>query len=217
MKTLNIVPVLVLILVLALTRLGLASDGKYFEAMQKNIKAIYEAQTIEQLQATVNTFERIGSAEKDKWEPSYYAAYGYLMMATREQDGAKKDTYIDQAMKAIEKAKAVAPKESEVIALEGFAYMMRVTVDPASRGQQYSGLSIQAYRKALTLNAENPRALSLLAQMQYGTAQFFGSSTSEACGTLQKALEKFDSYKSGNALAPQWGKQIAERLKANCN
>ncbi|MBT1704705.1 hypothetical protein [Chryseosolibacter indicus] len=216
MKTLNIVPVLVLILVLALTRLGLANDGKYFEAMQKNIKAIYEAQTIEQLQATVNAFERIGSAEKDKWEPSYYAAYGYIIMATREQDGAKKDAYLDQAMKAIEKAKAVAPKESEVIALEGFAYMIRVTVDPASRGQQYSGLSIQAYQKALAFNGDNPRALSLLAQMQYGTAQFFGSSTSEACGTLQKALEKFDSYKSENALAPQWGKQMAEKLKTNC-
>jgi tetratricopeptide (TPR) repeat protein len=216
MKTLNIIPILILILVLMLTKLGLANDSKYVEAMQKNIQSIYDAQTIEQFQASVNTFERIGAAEKSKWEPQYYAAYGYIMMANKEKDGGRKDAYLDQAMPAIEKAKALAPNESELIALEGFAYMIRVTVDPAARGSQYAGLAMQTYQKALTINPENPRALALLAQMQYGTAQFFGSSTIEACGTLKSALDKFETYKAPNSLAPQWGKRMAEGLKENC-
>jgi hypothetical protein len=119
-------------------------------------------------------------------------------------------------MAAIAKAKAIVPKESEVIALEGFAYMIRVTVDPATRGPQYVGIAMQTYGQAINLNPENPRAFALLAQMQYGTAQFFGSSTTEACGTLAKSLEKFETYKSENPLAPQWGRGMAEGMKEQC-
>jgi hypothetical protein len=94
--------------------------------------------------------------------------------------------------------------------------MIRVTVDPASRGQQYSGLAFQAFSKAVAINPENPRALGLLAQMQYGTAQFFGSPVTEACTTLTKALEKFETYKNESPLAPTWGKKMAEGMKAAC-
>ena len=76
---------------------------------------------------------------------------------------------------------------------------------------------MQALGKALAINPNNPRAMALMAQIQYGTAQFFGSSTAEACGTLAKSIEKFDSYKSENALAPQWGRGMAEGMKGKCN
>jgi hypothetical protein len=45
-------------------QLSFANDGKYLEAMHKNIQTIYAAQSIADLQATVNTLERIGAAEK---------------------------------------------------------------------------------------------------------------------------------------------------------
>src|SRR3954464_11556408 len=133
MKNLTIIPIIIAVIVFMLTQVVFASD-KYTENMQKNIQVVYTAQSVEELQQAVNSFERIGTVEKTKWEPQYYAAFGYIMMANRENDGAKKDTYLDQAMAAIAKAKAIVPKESEVIALEGFAYMIRVTVDPATRG-----------------------------------------------------------------------------------
>jgi tetratricopeptide (TPR) repeat protein len=193
-----------------------ANDGKYQEAMQKNIKAVYEAKSIDSYQQTVNSFERIGEAEKTKWEPFYYASFGYIMMANVETERNKRDAYLDQAVTAIKKAKALAPGESEITALEGFAYMIRLSIDPATRGQEYAGLAMQTLSKAVGMNNNNPRALSLLAQMQYGTAQFFGSPTTEACGTLTTALEKFNTFTSDNALAPRWGKSMAESLKANC-
>lgn len=216
MKTMTIIPILVALLMLLLVQSGMATDDKYIEAMQKNIQTVYSAQSLEELQKTVNSLERIGTAEKSKWEPYYYAAFGYIMMANRETDGAKKDAYLDQSLAILKKAQAIAPAESEVAALEGFVHMIRVSVDPATRGQQYSGLAFQSFGKAVSLNPNNPRALSLLAQMQFGTAQFFGQSTAEACGTLNKALEKFDSYKSENPLSPQWGKGMAEGLKRQC-
>jgi hypothetical protein len=194
-----------------------ANDGKYVEVMQKNIMTVYTAQTIPDLQAAVNSLERIASAEKTKWEPYYYVSFGYLMIANREPDGAKKDGYLDLALAAVEKGKELSPAESEIFALEGFVHMLRITVDPAGRGQKYSGLAYKSFGKAVAMNENNPRALSLLAQMQFGTAEFFNSSTAEACGTLNKSIEKFASFKSENPLAPQWGKQMAEGLKAKCN
>lgn len=214
MKTINIIPLA--LLALALLAFKSAANDRYTESMQKNIQVVYTAKTIDELQTAVNAFERIADAEKTKWEPFYYAGFGYVMMASREKEIQKKDAYLDLALKAINKAKTITSTESEIVALEGFVHMIRVTVDPASRGQQYSGLAMQNFGKAIGLNPENPRALSLMAQMQYGTAQFFGASTAEACGTLNKALEKFETYKPANPLAPVWGKQIAEGMKAQC-
>jgi hypothetical protein len=94
--------------------------------------------------------------------------------------------------------------------------MIRITVDPASRGQQYSALGSQAFGKALSLDGENPRAMALMAQMEFGTAQFLGSSTSEACATNDAALQKFATFRSSNPLAPQWGKAMALELKSKC-
>ena len=55
---------------------------------------------------------------------------------------------------------------------------------------------MQSLGGALSLNPENPRALALIAQTQYGTAQFLGSPTTEACATNASALEKVATFKS---------------------
>jgi hypothetical protein len=194
----------------------LANDNQYAEAMAKNIQTVYSAQSIPELQEAVNALERIASAEKTKWEPYYYAAFGNIMIAYREQQGNKKDAHLDLALTDIKKAKGIAEKESEIIALEGFVHVIRITVDPASRGQQYSSLAMQTLGRARSLNPENPRALALIAQTQYGTAEFLGSPTTEACSTNAEALQKFATFKSENPLAPQWGKAMAEQTNTKC-
>lgn len=216
MKTLNTIPVLIAVLIMSVSGTVLANDSKYIEAMQKNIEAVYTAKTIPDYQTAVNALERIGAAEKTKWEPFYYASFGYIMMSNQEKDNAKKDAYLDQAVTALNKGKAIVPNESEIIALEGFIYMMRIQADPAARGPQYTPMAMQAFNKAIAVNPENPRALALLAQMQFGMAQFFGSSTAEACTTNTKAMEKFASFQSENLLAPRWGQQMVEGMKGQC-
>jgi hypothetical protein len=193
-----------------------ANDDKYVASMQKNIDALYQAKDVASLQNVINTLDRIASVEKTKWEPQYYIAYGYVMMALREADGGKKDSYLDLALIAVNRGKEILPSDSEFAALEGFVHMIRVTIDPPTRGPKYAGLAMQLYGKASALNPENPRALALMAQMQYGTAQFFGSPTTEACATLNAALQKFDTYKTDNTLAPVWGRGMAEGMKENC-
>ena len=214
MKTSNVTSLMIMLALFSIS--GLAYSNDYLEAMRKSIDAIYHASEIPQLQQAVNTLERIGAAESSKWEPQYYVAFGYLMLVTHEKDAAKKDAYLDHAMSAIEKAKALVPHESEIIALEGFVYMLRVTVDPAARGPEFAPKALQTFSKAASLNPENPRALALMARMQYGSAQFFGTSTSEACALAEKSLEKFEAFKPESPLTPAWGKKMAEDLRQQC-
>src|SRR5262245_49864989 len=112
----------------------LANEGKYLEAMQKNIKLVYEAKDISSMQNAVNGFERIAGVEKTKWEPLYYFAFGNILMASMESTAAQKDAYLDRAAEAIAKAKELSPDEAEIIALEGFSHMIRITADPQTRG-----------------------------------------------------------------------------------
>lgn len=205
-----------MILLLFLAAAALAKDDGYIEAMGKQIGVVYGAQTVEGLQEASNSLDRIGLAEKTKWEPHYYSAFGYLMMATREKEGQKKDGFLDQALIRIERGLELSKDNSELLALEGFVHMLRVSVDPASRGQRFSGLSMKAFNKAIKANPSNPRALSLMAQMQYGTAQFFGSSTAEACAMAQKAFELFSAEKIEDPLAPRWGKEMTEGMVKRC-
>jgi hypothetical protein len=216
MKTTKLLFLTAVLSLMATTAIN-ADDTRYLEAMQKSIQSVYTAKSVAELQSAVNTLERIAAAEKVKWEPYYYTSFAYIRMSNFEQESAKKDMHLDQANASIEKAAAIDANESEIVALVGFIHMMRVAVDPAARGAQYSSMAMQAFGKATSLNPENPRALALMAQMQYGTAKFFGSPATEACGTLDTALQKFDSYKSDNPLAPQWGREMALGLKKECN
>lgn len=214
MKNLQIIPILIGLLVLLAN--ALFATDKYTETMLRNIDGVYKAQSVEEYQVFANTFSRIGEAEKTKWEPFYYEAYSYVMISTKETEATRKDASLDSALKALERAKALESSESEIVTLEGFIHMMRVTVDPASRGQRYSALAFQYFNKAIGLNQNNPRALSLLAQMEYGTAQFFGSPTTSACETAARALDKFATIETSNPLAPSWGKAMTEAFKKRC-
>lgn len=89
MKKLNVMFLLVAA-ILFTQNVGFGND--YLDAMRKGIEAVYEASDIPQLQRAVNTLQRIGAAEKTKWEPHYYVAFAYIMMANLEKDMAIKDS-----------------------------------------------------------------------------------------------------------------------------
>lgn len=205
-----------LIVMLAVTGLTYAGDDKFTQVMLSNITLVYKAGTIEEYQAAVNAFDRIAGAEKNRWEPLYYSAFGNVMMALKATEAARKDDYLDLALAAVTKAMVLAPNESELPAMEGFIHMIRVTIDPGTRGPEFSMKANMAYGKALNLNPENPRALALQAQMEFGTANFFRSSTASACQMNESALAKFAGNKSENSLAPSWGESMALGLRSQC-
>ncbi|WP_424961413.1 tetratricopeptide repeat protein [Ekhidna sp.] len=190
------------------------ANGPFEKAMGKNIPAMFTAETPEELQNVINQLNRIGEAEGDRWEPYYYAAFGYIRLSDMYEGGEAKDKYMDLALETIAKADLIKPEDSELEALRGYVHMMRIVVDPATRGMKYSGMAFASFQKAVALNPENPRAHYLLGRMQFGTAQFMGNGDGGACETLARAKELFASEQPESPIAPSWGDQTNEEAIA---
>lgn len=192
------------------------TKGGYNAAMETAITEMHKAHTIPEIKAVANKFERIGIAEKNKWLPYYYSAYCYVMMTTQEKDLTKWDGYLDTGDAILDKAiKLKKPDMVEILALRGFSNMMRISVDPATRGQGYSMKSATFLQQAHQLDDENPRVNLLMAQMLYGTAQFFGSGTDEACQKFTDAIALFEQ-EDGKGIQPSWGKPQVEAMLKKC-
>ncbi|MDW3191564.1 MAG: tetratricopeptide repeat protein [Cytophagales bacterium] len=198
------------ILLIAFLSTSLLANGPFEKAMGTNVPLVFSSNTPADLTPVINKLNRIGAAEKDRWEPHYYVAFGYLRMSQMMQEAAEKDKYLDLALQSVEQAESILPNDSELEAMRGFIIMIQLTVDPGTRGMTHSPLAMASFQKAVALNPENPRAHYLLGQMQFGTAQFMGGDTSEACASIAKAIELFDQQEaSDNPFAPTWGKQDA--------
>ena len=206
------------IIVTLLASLSFLSHGedRFSKNMSSNIEALYTAGTIEELQAVANKFERIASVETDQWLPGYYSSLAYIWMATREEDLATRDKWLDQSQLMLDKSISILENDSEIIALQGFIYMMRVTVDPASRGQVYSQKAFAEFGKAVSLDERNPRAVFFKGQMEFGTAQFFKMDTAPACATMTQSLELFDNFTPKTEIHPNWGSGYARKTIETC-
>ena len=202
---------------LVLSLIAIQANGQYEQAMGKNIPAMFSAGTAQDLLAAANNLERIANAEEVKWEPYYYAAFGNLRMMEHVPTPAEKDSYLEKALELVGKGAEASPNNSELEALRGYVIMMQLTVDPATRGQQYSGMAFNAFNKAVALNPQNPRAHFLLGQMQLGTASFMGGGDGGSCATFGNAKALFEAEKpSDNPFAPSWGKSGNEQALAAC-
>ncbi len=195
------------------------TKGGYEAAMENALAEMHKANTVIDIQAAANKFERIGAAEKNKWLPYYYSAYCYVMMTTHEKDLTKWDGYLDTADNILDKAqKLKKPDMVEILALRGFSNMMRISVNPSVRGQEYSMKSAAFLQQAHLLDDENPRVNLMMAQMLYGTAQFFGKGTDEACKKNADAIALFEQEElEGKGINPSWGKPQVESMLKKCN
>lgn len=197
--------------------LALAADPAYENAMKKQLAAMKNIQTAEESQAVANGFLRIAEAKSGEWLPLYYAAWIQTTAAFRFE--VDKDQHFDQAMELVTKADKIAPNNSEITALKGYIIMGKLSVDPMNRGQEMSPLAMQTFGKAIALDKENPRATTLMAQMELGMAQFFGSGPEKACGLARVGLELFakeETKVTENYLLPTWGKMQAEQVVGAC-
>lgn len=197
--------------------LAIAADPAYENAMKKQIASMKTIQTAEESQAVANGFMRIADAKTDEWLPLYYAAWTQATAAFRFE--VNKDQFFDQAMELVTKADKIAPNNSEITALKGYVIMGKLSVDPMNRGQEMSPLAMQTFGKAIALDKENPRATTLMAQMELGMSQFFGSGPEKACGMARMGLDLFAKEEAKideNYLLPTWGKMNAEQVASAC-
>ncbi|MBL3656302.1 hypothetical protein [Fulvivirga sediminis] len=193
----------------------LLAQSPYEQAMTKALQQFSEAESIDNLQTVANAFERISQKETQEWLPLYYESLTYVIMGFDNSASiSERDRYYKQAEELANKA-AILETNSEITALKGYVVMGQLSVDPAGRGQSLSSVAINYFQKAIEQNPGNPRALFLMAQMEYGAAQFFGESTENACATLRKAVNQYEKEES-NALMPIWGKSRAVNMLNQC-
>lgn len=202
---------------LALSSLIFAQNQQYFQAMGQNLQLFSTAQTLEDWQNIANQFERISNAEKNEWLPLYYAAQSTIFMSFAEPDKSKVDQYLDAAQKFIDKALTLAPKESELLVLQGLLHQARISVDYMGRGMKYSMMATESFENAKSMNPENPRIYYLEAMSVMNTPEAFGGGKANALPIFKQAKEKFDKFEPVSPIAPNWGKENNEQQMELCS
>lgn len=202
------------ILILFFTLSIHAQEDRYVAAMKKGLSQLSEIESIEDMTAVVNHFERVAQAESAEWLPGYYAAYTLSMQSFRTENGEEKDELLDKAQEWIDNILEMEPEESEILVMQAMIYQARIQVDFMARGAEMSMLQAAALAEAEELNPANPRVFLLRGQNTYYTPEFFGGGAEAARPILETAREKFDAYESDNELAPAWGNGRLEFLLA---
>jgi len=193
-----------------------AFTANYEGAMKTNIEKMNQLTSSSSFADLAANFQRISNAEKDKWLPGYYAAYCYVnatfpgKLESKEIHG-----YLDLAQTEIDKILKIAPKESEIYALQALIYQLRIT--DMSKGYKYSSLSSEALGTAEQLNSENPRVYYLKGSNTFHTPKMFGGGKDKAKPDLEKAAKMFEIQKPAIDIMPVWGAEHNKQLLAQCN
>jgi hypothetical protein len=92
----------------------------------------------------------------------------------------------------------------------------RMAVDPQNLWQKYGAIYQTALDKAKAKNAENPRIYYLQGQSLLYTLEQYGGGKKAACPLLQKAAEKFATFKAPTSIYPSWGSEETKYALKQC-
>lgn len=205
------------IAVLLVSMVAIAQKAEFLQTMGETLGQYATCKDVADFQSLGNKFQMIANVEKSEWLPLYYHAHCYILMSFLEPtDAVKKDSYLDEAEKSIEKLIAMVPDEAEIYALQSFYFTGRLVVNPMERGQKFTGLSAKAIGKALAIDPANPRAKLMKLQSEMGSAQFFGKDPKSFCPQAKEMLANWDNFKPKSPIHPAWGKPQVERIVKGC-
>jgi hypothetical protein len=207
-----------LLFIVVMLSISVMSFGQleFENAMRVNIDSLYHSFNGGAVQNPINIFERLSQVDTNRWEPLYYAAYGYCILSLRENDNTKKDALCDRGQSLLSKALTKSPAESELYVLQGFLYNMRLLVNPMDRANEYMALINTSYATAEKLDSLNPRVNYMRAQMVMNMPSFMGGGKDKALPLIQNAKQKFDTFTTTNKLAPNWGKENCLKMIVEC-
>ncbi len=195
-----------------------AQTDKYTAVMKENIALQDSVKTNEDMLALSNTFERIAKAEKDKWQPYYYAALQQILRCYRMQGSEAKniDTELNRADELLANAEAISPNNSELLCLKSMIATGRMLVDPMTLSMTYGPKAAQLLTEAIKLDPNNPRAYLLLGQNLFHTPAAFGGGKEKAKPIIEKSVQLFETFEPATELDPIWGKGTAAALLKQC-
>lgn len=190
---------------------GTGMNKKFVTAMEANLKLLDTASSPATFIMLANNFERIGKAEKNQWQPFYYAAFCYAVMAGKVPDRSKIDMLAEKAASYLALADALEKNNSEISSLQAMILYTRVLVDPISRWQTIGKEAIDYLARAKQQDPANPRPYLIEARAKLHTPEGLGGGPKAAKIIIDECLAKFKTFVPGNSLAPVWGKTQAEK------
>ena len=193
----------------------LAAQSKYEAAMAKGLQQFKDAKSADDMSAASAFFERVGDAEKDKWLPYYYAAHTYYLTGWMNPK-ADKDKVAEKCKDLITKAEVIEHNNSEIFCLRQMVAVQQMTVDPMTRYQTYGAEATRALESATKADPSNPRIYYLSGQTLMNTPEAFGGGKAVAKKLFEKSLELYKTFQPASPLHPNWGKEDAEKLLAQC-
>ena len=102
--------------------------------------------------------------------------------------------------------------KSEIYALYAYLYSSRVKVSPMMRGPKMGKIAREYAEKSIKANPNNPRPYLIRARGIYFTPTIFGGGKEKAMPLINKALEKFNTFKPATKYSPNWGKNMLDQL-----
>lgn len=122
-----------------------------------------------------------------------------------------------KAQRFLDQAKAIAPDNPEILVQQAMIHTAWIAFDGASYGMQLSPKVSAIYQKAETLAPDNPRVVLAKAEWEIGNARYFGKPTQAYCKDIRRALELFATFKAPIEFYPEWGRERAAELLADCD
>ena len=202
-------------LILAIVLIGstlVNAQDRYSSGMEKAFELWQNQKTTE----ASNLFERIATAEPDKWLPYYYVSQINTVISFGEKDEEKLSKQLEKAKEFLDVAKAISPDNPEILIQEALINTAWIAFDGVTYGMTLSPKNVQLYQKALEIAPDNPRVILSKAEWDMGSARYFGKDVTPYCKDVERALELFATFKSETPFYPTWGKERAEEVLKSC-
>ncbi|QRM89838.1 hypothetical protein FG167_11560 [Lacinutrix sp. WUR7] len=203
---------LILIVTLLIISIVATAQTKYEQGMHKALD-LWKTNPIEASQL----FERIAKAEPDNWLPPYYAAETLILDGfSKMQDADALKAQLDQAQNFLNDATAISKDNPEIMVMQAILYTVYVASDGATYGMTLSGKVMALYAQAEKIAPNNPRVVLNKADWNIGGARYFGTDIKPFCQEVERALELFATFKPETEFHPNWGRERAQEIIANC-
>jgi hypothetical protein len=199
-----------------------AQNEKYTQAMTDGIQALNGIDRAKPdakvLQDIANRFERIAAAEPKEWLPKYYAAYSNVILGFVGTSISEKDQYLDKANVLLKEAEAIVGKPNdELQILNAYRSQIHLAADPMNRWEADGAKFTEYLAAAKSINAENPRIYYLEGSSLFFTPEEYGGGKKVAKPLLEKATQKFSTFKPETPIHPSWGKMETEWMLSQSN
>lgn len=201
------------LLIAIIFTVNITAQTQYQKGMGKAMQLWSQQKNTE----AVQLFERIASAEKDNWLPTYYAATVLIIEGFSIKDETKLTAHLNRAQDLLDTANTISKSNPEIIITQAMLNTVYVAYDGQKYGMKYAGENAQLYAAALKIAPNNPRVVLGKAQWDIGGAAFFGQPTAPFCKEIKRSIELFKKEKPNNKFLPYGGLDRAQQaLKEQC-